>query len=332
VRLAAGVAAMMASAAVWAQVPPVPSPPPPAPPGQARDSQAQSQAPATAIIMGNVLISGTGQPADGVRLTLSGSELRGSRSSLSDDSGNFVFLALPAGTYTLRATKLGYVSATYGQKQPGRPGTAIVLAVGQQLKGVSLELPRGGVVSGTVYDDKNRPAVSVPVRLLQWTWNQGERALTSAGSGTTDDRGIYRIFGLAPGDYVVTATPRNTSSTIFTNEDIQGLARMEELLARGLATSADMNRLVLERDFAAQPNSVNNEPVSGYSAVYYPGTPQAGNAQTVKVGISQEQLGIDFQLQRVPLSRVTGTVMVPTVSPRRPAWMTSWLASGIVMK
>src|SRR6187431_2462704 len=143
VRLIAGVAALAASAGVWAQVPPVPKPaqPPPAQvPGQARDAQ-QVQAPQTAVIIGNVVIGGTGQPADGVRLTLSGNELRGSRSTLSDDSGNFAFLALPAGTYTLRATKLGYVSATYGQKQPGRPGTAIVLAVGQQLKGVSLEVP-----------------------------------------------------------------------------------------------------------------------------------------------------------------------------------------------
>ncbi|HUR19840.1 MAG TPA: carboxypeptidase-like regulatory domain-containing protein, partial [Vicinamibacterales bacterium] len=300
-----------ASAGVWAQVPPVPKPAQPPQPGQTRDSQAQTQAPATAVIMGHVLIGGSGQPADGVRLTLSGNELRGSRSTLSDDSGNFAFVALPPGTYTLRATKLGYVSATYGQKQPGRPGTAIVLAVGQQLKGVSLEVPRGGVVSGTVYDEKNRPAVSVPVRLLQWTWQSGERVLTSAGSGTTDDRGIYRIFGLSPGDYVVNATPRNTSSTMYTYEDVQGLARMEELGVKGLAAADMTKQLLLDRD-SAMPNSVNNEPVSGYAAVYFPGTPQPGNAQAVKVGVSQEQLGIDFQLQRVPLSRVSGTIMAPS--------------------
>src|SRR5688572_12398074 len=311
VRLIAGIAALVASASVWAQVPPVPKPAQPPPiPGQARDSQAQEQAPATAVIMGNVLIGGTGQPADGVRLTLSGNELRGSRSTVSDDSGNFAFLALPPGTYTLRATKLGYVSASYGQKQPGRPGTAIVLAAGQQLKGISLELPKGGVVSGTIYDEKNRPAVSIPVRLLMWTWQSGERVLTQSGSATTDDRGIYRIFGLAPGDYVVNATPRNSASTTFTAEDVQSLARMEEFSRMGVSLTGDVSRLVMERD-AAMPNSVANEPISGYAAGYYPGTPQPGNAQAVKVGVSQEQLGIDFQLQRVSLSRVTGTVMVP---------------------
>jgi uncharacterized protein (DUF2141 family) len=285
-------------------------------PGQARDAQAQSQAPATAVIMGTVVVNGTGQPADGVRLTLSGNELRGSRSALTDDSGNFAFLALPPGTYTLRATKNGYVSGTYGQKQPGRPGTAIVLNVGQQLKGVTLEVARGGVVSGTIYDEKSRPAVRVNVRVMQWTWQSGERVLTPVGSGTTDDRGIYRIFGLAPGDYVVNATPPNNSGNMLTNEDMLSLARMEELYAKGLASSADMSRVMLERDVAL-PSSVANEPVSGYAAVYYPGTPQAGNAQAVKVGISQEQLGIDFQLQRVSLSRVMGSVVVPSgVSPQ----------------
>jgi hypothetical protein len=314
VRLIAGVAAVFATAGVWAQVPPVPKPaqpqaPAPQIPGQTRDAQAQSQAPQTAVIMGTVLIGGTGQPADGVRLTLNGIELRGTRSAISDDNGKFAFLALPAGTYTLRATKLGYVSASYGQKQPGRPGTSIVLAVGQQLKDITLEVPKGGVVSGTVYDEKNRPAVTVPVRLLQWTWQSGERVMTQVGSGTTDDRGIYRIFGLAPGDYVVNATPRNTSSTMFTAEDVQSMAKMEELMAKGLM-SADSLKIDFARDLA-MPNATN-DPVSGYATMYYPGTPQPGNATAVKVGVSQEQLGIDFQLQRVSLSKVTGTVIAPT--------------------
>ncbi|MEO6223577.1 MAG: carboxypeptidase-like regulatory domain-containing protein [Vicinamibacterales bacterium] len=295
------------SAGVGAQVPPVPKPA--QVPPQTRDSQAESQGPATAVIMGTVVIGGTGQPADGVRITLSGNELRGSRSTVTDDSGNFALLALPAGTYSLRASKTGYVSATYGQKAPGRPGTAIVLAVGQQLKNVTLEVPRGGVVSGTIYDEKNRPAVSVSVRVMQWTWQSGERMLGSTGTATTDDRGIYRVFGLSPGDYVVNALPRNTSNTTFTEEDMQGLARMEELTRLGLSSAGDLSRQLLVRDMV--PNAVANEAVSGYAAVYYPGTAQLANAQSVRVGVSQEQLGVDFQLQRVALTRVTGTVVVP---------------------
>ncbi len=278
------------------------------PPQAGRDTQTQAQAPATALIMGTVVTGSGGQPADGVRLTLSGAELRGTRSALSDDNGKFAFLSLPPGTYTLRAVKTGYVSATFGQKSPGRPGTPIVLAVGQQLKEVSLEVPKGGVISGIIYDEKSRPAVSTTVRVLQWSMQSGERVLNSAGTATTDDRGMYRVFGLAPGEYLVNAVPRNSSTTMFTNEDLQGLQRMEELTRMGLAAPADIERLA--RD-TATPNTTN-DPVSGYAAVYYPGTTQASTAQSVKIGVSQELLGIDFQLQRVSLSRVTGQVTVPS--------------------
>jgi len=301
---AAAVLALVATVPLWAQVP-VPKPPAEA----GRDTQAQAQAPATALIMGTVVTGTGGQPADGVRLTLSGAELRGSRSTLTDDNGKFAFLALPPGTYTLRGVKTGHVSATFGQKSPGRPGTPIVLAVGQQLKNVSLEVPKSGVISGIIYDEKSRPAVSTTVRVMQWSMQSGERVLNSAGTATTDDRGMYRVFGLAPGEYIVNAVPRNTTTTLMTGEDLQSLQRMEELTRMGLASPVDLERLA--RDVATTPNTTN-DPVSGYAAVYYPGTAQAGTAQSVKIGVSQELLGIDFQLQRVPLSRVTGQVTVPS--------------------
>ena len=37
----------------------------------------------------------------------------------------------------------------------------------------------------------------------------GERTLQQSGQDTTDDRGMYRIYGLQPGDYIVNAVPRN---------------------------------------------------------------------------------------------------------------------------
>jgi len=51
--------------------------------------------------------------------------------------------------------------------------------------------------------------------------------------------------------------------------------------------------------------------VSGYAPVYYPGTAQPDTAREITLGASEEQLGLDFQLQRVALSRVAGQVMTP---------------------
>lgn len=268
---------VLASAALWAQVPA---------PQQARDSQAQAQAPATGLIAGTVTSGASGQPAEGVLLTLSANELRGARSVVTDDNGTFSFPSLPAGTYTLRATKAGHVGATFGQKSPGRAGTPVVLAQGQQLKNLTLEVPKGGVISGVIYDEKNRPSVSTAVRVIRWTMQSGERILASVGNATTDDRGVYRVFGLTPGDYIVSATARNmTASNLITAEVGPNGQVVGAIVASGS--------------------------IQGYAPVYFPGTTQAGLAGAVSVGVSEEELGVDFQLQRVALTKITGQVLVP---------------------
>lgn len=274
--------------------------------GPQRDASGQTPAPTgTGVMMGTVTMAGSGQPVEGVRVTLSGAELRGSRSAMTNDDGQFLFDKLPAGTYTVRGTRTGHISGTYGQKQPGKPGTSIVLVAGQQLKDVTFEIARGGVISGTVFDEKNRPSIGTPVRVMRWVIQSGERTLTTAGSGTTDDRGIYRIYNLSPGDYVVSAVPRNSASEILTSADAINMARMEELASRGLATgNLTLNVNINELQGSSQP-------VEGYAPVFYPGTAQLAGARAIRVGIAEEQLGIDFALQRVALTTVTGQVIAP---------------------
>lgn len=279
---------VLASAALWAQVPA---------PQQARDAQAQAQPPATGLIAGTVTSGSSGQPAEGVLLTLSANELRGSRSVVTDDNGTFSFPSLPAGTYTLRATKAGHVGATFGQKSPGRSGTPIVLAQGQQLKNLTLEVPKGGVISGVIYDEKNRPSVSTSVRVLRWTTQSGERMLVPAGTATTDDRGVYRVFGLTPGDYIVSATARNmTPSNLITTE----IGPNGQVFTQVDSQMRDPSGAI-----------VASGSMQGYAPVYFPGTTQAGLAGAVSVGVSEEELGVDFQLQRVALTKIAGQVLVP---------------------
>lgn len=274
--------------------------------GPQRDAQGQTPAPTgTGVMMGTVTMAGTGQPVEGVRVTLSGTELRGSRSAMTNDDGQFLFDKLPAGTYTVRGTRTGHISGTYGQKQPGKPGTSIVLAAGQQLKDVTFEIAKGGVISGSVFDEKNRPSIGTPVRVMRWVIQSGERTLTTAGTGTTDDRGMYRIYNLFPGEYVVSAVPRNSAAEILTSADAINMARMEELASRGLATgNFTLNVNINELQGSSQP-------VQGYAPVFYPGTAQLAGARAIRVGVAEEQLGIDFALQRVALTTVTGQVIVP---------------------
>jgi protocatechuate 3,4-dioxygenase beta subunit len=263
--------------------------------------------PATGAMMGRVTLAGSGQPFEGVRVTLNGAALRGTRSVLTDAEGQFLFTELPAGTYTVRGTMTGYVAGTYGQKAPGKQGTPIVLVDGQQLKNVSFEIGKGGVISGTVVDERNRPSINTPVRAMRWLMQSGERVLTVAGTANTDDRGIYRIHSLTPGDYLVSAVPRNTSIEIVTSADMAAQVRMQELAQLGLSQPG----AVMDISSSGGLPAGTSDPVEGYAPVFFPGTAQVTSAQTIKVGVAVEQLGIDFGLQRVGLVTVSGSVITP---------------------
>ena len=61
--------------------------------------------------------------------------------------------ASPAGSYTVTASKSGFVDAIYGQRRPLQPGTPVELADGQAIANVDLRLTRGGVITGRVIDE-----------------------------------------------------------------------------------------------------------------------------------------------------------------------------------
>lgn len=254
----------------------------------------------TGAVMGTIVAADSGQPVDGARLTLVGERVRGGRTVTSDDDGRFVFAELPGDRYTLSASKPGYVSVVYGQKAPGTgdPGTPIALAEGQQIKDLTVGMPRGGVITGAVYDDKGRPAVGVPVRTLRWTMRTGQRTLTSSRSATTDDRGIYRVYGLTPGDYVVSAQPRN-------------LVVAPSLVFTGSASTVTGEVMIIRSNVGQATAAPTGKPRTGYAPVYYPGTSDVGAASSVEVGVGQQAVGIDIRLQRVPLATVSGRVEVP---------------------
>jgi hypothetical protein len=93
-----------------------------------------------------------------VLLSIPGNAPSVPRVTATDDAGRFVFTRLPAGNYSApRATRLGYVPVTYGEKRTGGIGTPITLAEGQQFM-IAMKMLRGAVITGTVFDEGNRPA------------------------------------------------------------------------------------------------------------------------------------------------------------------------------
>ena len=313
--LLVSVLAMVAgpTAARPGQIPVPPAPPPVPVVQQPRDVQGQTPAPTgTGSIVGSVTVADSGQAARKVRVTLSGSELRGGRSVTTDDQGQFSFVNLPAGRFMLSASKPGYVSVSYGQRRlgPGQSGTAIQLSDNQKFE-AKLQIPRGGVITGTVVDERGEAIPGTSVRVLRYAMQSGQRTLQQGGTGSTDNRGIYRVYGLQPGEYVVAATPRNTSTT----DEVRMRAEVEAMRTAaqnmGDARAAEARQLV-ERVQAMQAQvaaATADEPTTGYAPVYYPGTTSPASAASVNVGVAEEKSGVDFQLQLVPIANIEGVVV-----------------------
>jgi hypothetical protein len=242
------------------------------------------------------------------RVELAG-EGRPARTVFSDSNGHFLFAGLAAGRYTITATKPGYVRTAFGAKRADRPGTPVTIADGQRVDGVGLKMAKGSVLSGTVRDELGQPAPGIAVRVLQYRVTNGERvlfpAMTASGpfGETTDDRGIYRVFGLAAGDYLVTATPRTVGTSEIRQMTAEAIQSAQRALQQNLPNQAAGR--------PAEPPPV----MVAYAPVFYPGTISAANAASIHLGSAEERTDVDLSLQLVPTARLEGVVVAPPGVP-----------------
>ena len=98
------------------------------------------------------------------------------------------------------------MSLQYGQRRPNERGTPVEVADGQIVEKVTIALPRGGVITGRISDDVGDPVAGVQVQVLRYGFTPGGRRLMPVARGDrTDDTGAFRVYGLPPGDYYVSA-------------------------------------------------------------------------------------------------------------------------------
>jgi uncharacterized protein (DUF2141 family) len=280
----------------------------------ARDAKPPAAATApqgTASISGVVVSADLGRPVRRATVTATAAgDIRTVRSAQTDDSGTFVFANLQPGEYTLSANKGGFVESVYGQRQPGsgRLGTPIRLTATQQLKDLSLPLARGGVLTGVVLDEVGDPAFGTAVRAYKWVMKSGERTLVETASAVTDDRGIYRIPALLPGEYVAGVLPSGGDLMSIKLNGVTEYVKVLGALENRFELSGETTVVARSRDGAGGAGP----PKTGFARSFYPGVGQAGVATAITLRPGEERAGVDFSLQVVPLARVTGTVMSPT--------------------
>jgi hypothetical protein len=251
------------------------------------------------------------------------------RRVLADSDGRFVFRDLPQGTYSVSTQLSGYLGGSFGQKRPGGSSTQIELSDGERDGGVAIKMWKFAVVTGTVLDEAGEPIIGVQVRALRRTLSGGKRRLQqSGGQGTTDDRGIYRLSNLTPGEYVLVMPTTQTTMPVATIDAYQ-LA-----MQKGGPASAEWNRAQQESgapypdssgtrvgNFVLQssgfprsataPTPTEDGRVLSYPTVFYPEATTSARAAVITVASGEEKVGVDFQLRLVPTVRISGTVTGP---------------------
>jgi protocatechuate 3,4-dioxygenase beta subunit len=263
-------------------------------PGAPQDAADDTGLPEGGRIEGRVLAADSGRPLRRARVRLAAADSRLQRVASTDEQGRYAFDGLPAGRYALRASKAGYVELEYGQRGSRESGRLVTLAGGQSRDGADLRLPSGSVITVRVTDRFGEPLAGAGVQAQQFGYSEdGFRTLVSVATeqsarAVTDDRGETRLYGLMPGEYVLSATPP------------QSLARLP-----------------------GDPEEPDDPLVLGYAPTFYPGTITPNEAQAVSVGVGQEAWA---QIAMVPtrLARVSGTVV--DSSGRPAAGSTVWVA------
>ena len=271
-----------------------------------RDTPAQPADPeSTATISGRVVDLGTGLPLKRARVTARSSEVRERVGAQTDEAGRFVLADLPEGRYTLSVSKPGFITLSYGQRRPRQPATPVQVNAGQHLRNVNFNLPPGSVITGHVVDEDGAALPLATVRVLRYVYRRGQQQLVPAGTDRTDDRGQYRIFGLEPGDYYVSAVvPRQLQS--------RGGGRFAgpggQLRPGGFGGAAVAGP---RGQFPGAPvieEAVDEPDPLGYAATYYPGVTSVGEAARLTVGLSAELGAVDFAVRLVPTATVSGMV------------------------
>jgi hypothetical protein len=247
-------------------------------------------------------------------VTLAG-DLPRSRTVITDDDGGFVFEGLPAGRFTVTAERPGFITSSYGAFRPGRPGTAVSLSAGQQLANVVIRIARGAALAGTIRDEHGDPVPGARVAALSLEPMDARTAtLLSVGLvadpttfALTDERGVYRIWGLPAGSYLLSVSPQQ-----FISEAIETVTptEMDARFARASALLLSLPSAVPPVSALGRPATApaSADPLQSYTPVFYPGTPSVANAQPIDLDFGDERSGLDMTFAPTPSRVVAGTV------------------------
>jgi hypothetical protein len=121
-----------------------------------------------------------------------------------DMDGRYRLMNVPIGSYYLSAAAPAYVNSDANPLM-ARQGRLLNITTGDQLEGLDFTLIRGGVITGHVTNAEGKPVIEARIQLApaDEADRGNQQFMLPPYSFQTDDRGVYRVFGLAAGRYLV---------------------------------------------------------------------------------------------------------------------------------
>jgi protocatechuate 3,4-dioxygenase beta subunit len=225
-------------------------------------------------VEGTVTNTVTGAPVKKATVTLVSPSLRVRYIAGTDDQGQFQFPDVEAAAdYVLEARANGFTMPPE-TRQILKERRPLAVTVQESVKGVAVNLVPLGAINGKITDADGDPVRGVSVQALQYQYRASGRRLDSRADAITDANGLYRIYFLPPGRYLVRAYIHRTPA--------------------GPAEPS--------------PHVHNFVPEEGFLTAYYPGSPEAAAGAVVEVKAGADLNGYDLRLARAPAYHVRGRI------------------------
>lgn len=255
--------------------------------------------PEDSVVRGRAVYDETSRPVRRARVILITDGGSGEYATTTDGRGDFVIAGVSAGTYYAFVdapgvlSPVGFVGSEELSGSSGRPdlGEARrffdrIEVDGSQDVSVTVRARRGAAISGRVSYADGDPAVNVNVMLMRRSADgRVQKLLTGATFASlaglrTDDRGMFRLTGMPPGEYVVgvSETVSHGADHISTSTADDGPGPLRAMLTPQLLTT------------------------------FYPSATSLKEAGVVKVEAGDERAGLDITIPERDLRVVVGFV------------------------
>jgi len=229
-----------------------------------------------APVSGQVTDASTKTPVAEARVLLARTDgpLGDSIAARTNEQGRFSMTHVPAGTYRVFAVDSDYLRKEHA--------SSIVVAAGKPVTNIAIAMTRTAVIAGRVMNEHGDPAPNVFVR----AWTQ----MGQVAEAKTNDLGEYRLFGLEPGTYTISAErylPPRIDGTFYLGPtppcpDCQGEGEFRQQVAGLLKAGTYIDpRVILGRS---------------YPMVYFPAATDRAAATPVNARPGVVTSGIDLRL------------------------------------